>query len=294
MPKFSLGLLNIVTHPHSPQQYVDLFEAAYGLNRVINMGGQTNMLVGYLTRTNDNAPLEGIEGVIHRYTEIDLNHDWLNTMTGKVAKQADLDEVNLPEHLKPHFKKFRFKFFPKRHLLSIIVKQTANLSTDGKPATLSISKAQEFFEKLLNDNVLRQTFPPADVKIVQDKEPLARIWRWGVIQKITLEINRPNTGGDTEREIEERLEAMNARKLQEVITADRNHTTGLTPTASLKNYCNVALKNGYVEADGIDDDRRVSIKTVEHPVEVTKQFSKYGSFLDTFSVASEAAVEDNG
>ncbi|GHB30310.1 hypothetical protein GCM10009038_31350 [Salinicola rhizosphaerae] len=187
--------------------------------------------------------MEGYEGELISFVDINPDDPWLNLSSGKTAGEDELRKLKIPDHLKPGMRRFHFVFFPKTHRLVFESKNT-------KGETLGPSSAQRAFERLLNTEDLNLLFGPIDVIVEPEKNALDEIFKIEKLKSVTIFITRPNGDdtGDAEREIMRRLEKMNAQSTTEVYNARKGESLKLDEEA--KSYAEIGSHNGYVQARG--------------------------------------------
>jgi hypothetical protein len=232
-----------------------------------------------------------LEGIVHRYDDIDFDQEWFNVISGTAADPEDMKAVQLPPHLKPHFRSFRFRFYPEEHKMVFVHYLPASLTNDKKaPGTFAHSKAQAFWNALLNDNELDH--PPVEVTVVQDSHSLDQIFKWSRIQRLWFEIIRPNPGTRQAAMITKRMDEMRASRLVEEISARRGDAAGIAITDEIKGLMDMSLENGGAVAEGTDiHEKKVSVITEEHPLVEIATKAKAQNFNDAFAVAAETLME---
>ena len=147
---FSLAALNIVMPvPHNRDRYISLFKKAFQSKARIKIRGDYYGLIGtYNEETLNGDPI--ISGVIYKFMNLNTKDDWFNTSENRPALEDDLNEVNVPDHLKPHLRIFEYIFIPSQHYL-LFVSQYAN-------ARFSPNLAQNFFTKLFSSIDIINTY----------------------------------------------------------------------------------------------------------------------------------------
>ena len=203
--------LNITNESEKQRVYYDAIYLAFEKRLIHKYQGDHALVITSLPeRKNDNIPTD-IYGIFARYTQIDVDGDWLNTQSLKLATPIDKQSINIPENLKPNVSPFFFRFNLHRHRLIFEV-----YSTQGK--TLSQSKARDFFLDILNQKPIRKKWGAFNVNIMSSDDSLSTILDVHKIQYITTEIERPNGDGvadaleRAEKKAKERLEKINAQK----------------------------------------------------------------------------------
>lgn len=117
----SLAILNIVTHPHTPKLYADLFLRAFREHRKpFKLRGDYYGLVQSCFPIDPGDPEAGLEGDLIRFLQIKTDEPWFNLEKVDVASDVEMKAIHIPEHLKPHSQRLRYVFYPKPHRLVYI------------------------------------------------------------------------------------------------------------------------------------------------------------------------------
>ncbi|GAB2190053.1 hypothetical protein MAH1_16610 [Sessilibacter sp. MAH1] len=206
--KIEIGALNITMHPHSPKKYLELFKKAKNLRLIKKIrSDKLGMItsVSYLDR-NKFGDLGPIYGDIYRFTQIQIDGDWFNTKTSDKAEDDDLVDISIPEHLKPNSSRFSYIFFPESHILFY------EQYYDGH--TFGHTNAVALIERLFNAPELFDDYGKVDVVSMPCKDELEKALGMETLERLDLEIRRPNPDDQSEAE-KEVLRRMNALKVEE-------------------------------------------------------------------------------
>lgn len=115
--KIIIGAINITIQPHTPETYISLFRDAYQLKRPANVhGDQFAILSAVYKLERDQKEPGPITGDIFKFTNINLASQWFNIETNDFATEEEVNDVNIPENLKPNTSRFSYIFFPEQHL----------------------------------------------------------------------------------------------------------------------------------------------------------------------------------
>ena len=253
-----LGALNIVIHPHSPEMYLRLFEAAREIKQPVRYWADHMALLGE-PRSIEKDPLNGVYGYLYRYIEIDSEEPWMNTAAEKPADEKDLEGLSIPEHLKPGLTMTRYVFFPKKHRLFFEAK-----NAEGK--TMSPRIAQKIFSLTFNREQIIETFGEVTVIAEPSKEGLDKIFSIPMLRTLSMEINRPNSDDlhEAEKKVMERLGRQNAQKEHVTLSSEKGRS--LAPDDETKVLAEIAASNGKVIGQGKDlEGNPLEESTVEHP-----------------------------
>ncbi|MDC4283018.1 DUF4747 family protein [Acinetobacter baumannii] len=236
--------INIRVHPHPAKQiYVDLFKTVFSKNRRIPLGHNVSAKMTRLWELREGKPLEGLVGEIAKYN--DINDDsWFNIETGKAADPDELDEINIPEDLRPNCDTFYFIFFPKDHILVSEIRD--------KDGSFSPKMQEKFFNFLFAPKDIVEQFKAIDVTIFPDTTQIAKILNSKTLKKLELIINRPNPDDFEifEQEILAEMEEQNAKVYEKkLIAQDKEY---LDPNEKTKKQIQVAADNGKVIYSEVD------------------------------------------
>lgn len=277
-----MAAFNIVTHPHSADDYAALFARARSIRQPIQVRGETHALLATAYEPKESEFNGVITGEVFTFLQLDPTLAWFDLVRGEQASDEQVETVNIPDNLRPHLKKIRYVFFPRNHLF-IYAREDSHFGSIG-PASM-----QNFLERLLNDNrLLEKTgFQEVDVRLVQDKRTLQ-----GILESITLErleifleLPNPDTPGDAEERVAREMEEENLEELKIIKTAADE--TGLRPNHRTRQYMDAASKNGYVWAKGMTvDGTKKEFTTKETPWIEPVEFPTNVPYLDRFIQAA--------
>lgn len=255
-----IAALNIAMHkPHSPQRYIDLLKEIHARQDRVHFGELHFAILGDVRPLNKDAPLEGLTGEFFRSLEIDPSDPWFNTKTAEAATDEEVSEIKIPAHLLPHLKRIPFFFHPGTHELWYVRK-------DRKDA-LSPAMATKLFEGLVAPLVADGKFPPVEVTSIPDKDVLSKMLAIPTLEKLFIELKRPNTDGGVseERDWQDTMARQNAKRLQVELTAASSES--IKPDDDTRSLARAASRNGKVEVRGRDRaGKKVFKSTAQHPM----------------------------
>ena len=239
-----IGALNIVLQPHTPQKYIEMLQlmARHKFDALVR--GDDALLLGSCRYLDPEKPLEGVRGDIYKFLKLDSTEAWFNTEVMDAATEDEIAEINIPDNLKPHFKKFQYIFIPKGHRFYFI---------SSKPKhSLSAGLVKRFFESVFQRDEFAE-FGTLNVTVQPDPSGLSELLSLKRISVLRMEIDRPNPDDleDMEAEVLKRLNNLNARS--EKIEFMEASNEGLRPDAFVTALAAVANDNGYVSVEGRDD-----------------------------------------
>jgi hypothetical protein len=265
-------------HPHSREAYYDLFIEALTLKKIVKLRSDKVAVLNTINHINPQKPLEGIYGTFSKYTFVDPQGDWYNTLKDQNATSEDINMIRIPDHLKYNLSKFHFVFFPKGHRLVV---EAYHLLKSISPNTVQL-----FFKELLNSEELQEKFPEIEVIIEQSRQKLNEIFKLPILSSLEIYITRPNAddGQEDEEEVMRRMEAQNVGTLY--IQNKSLKGQSIIPDRETNQYARVAISNGYVKASGKKENlESVNESTEDHPFTDSYRYNQNTeSFIDTFIV----------
>lgn len=232
--------MNIAMHaPHEPARYIDLLRAVSARQLAIRSGDVHRLMLGPIYREDD-----GVSGEIFRFIKLDPNEPWFNALTQDVAEPEDLQAVKIPDHLLPHLQVIPFVFRSGTHRMYFV---SRNRTTRVSPAAV-----KSFLEVAFSHAEIAGDFPEVNVTVIPEKETLERIFAMHSLERLTIELVRPNAddGWDDEARWLERLQRQGSKKLTVELVSERNGS--LTPDQETRTLAAVAADNGKVSAEGRD------------------------------------------
>lgn len=262
MPRKStlqLAALNIVTHPHSPAGYADLFFAALKEQRKpVKLRGDTYGMVRSCFPIVEGEPLAGLEGEIIRFLQIGKDEQWFNLDTTEEATKDDLNEIQIPDHLRPKLRTIRYVFLPKFHRLVFI--------TSAPKTGISPKMAQLLIGQFLNHPQLRELgHPDANVTIEQSQSALENIWAMFHLRELVIQFHKPNHDESdlNEAAIFRELDEQHIDSFLSDFKADRGKS--IKPNKRTKLLTQLAASNGYAIGKGNEENGAKSeINTEDH------------------------------
>ena len=100
----AVSALNIRIHPqHSREAYESLLRALISLKRAVRVRGDQHYMITHVTKDKDI-----MFGEIASFTNIDPHEPWFDQATGAEATDKDVEQISIPEHLKPNYRSSSF------------------------------------------------------------------------------------------------------------------------------------------------------------------------------------------
>lgn len=280
--KLQVAAINIAAHPHNDLDvYVNLFNDAMALTKDIPSRGDQRLLLQRTEKIKEDGHVRYIDGTIARFTHIDMDQPWFNFNTFDQAEDNEVREVNIPPELRPNYKGFAYRFFPKKHILVFENKYRKGSISPGIIAS--------FFDQLFNSEELKDKYEQVNVNVINDEEVLDEIFEIDLLSALEIEITRPNPDelGGLDEDIQQRLTSQHMNKVR--INYASIPGRSIEPDEKTKKVAEVAVNNGYVSGSGKDNRGiRVEKSTKDHP---KTESMKFDSDLMTFSSAFNTLAE---
>jgi len=271
--KIEVGVINITTHPHSPEGYLNLFYDVVKEKRVASYRGAESLMLGSFGKIEGKPAAEGIWGNIYLFVEIDNKAPVLDIDTGQPIVSED-GEVTfpVPEKLKPNLKCIEFVFFPDGHRLFFNI-SSAPLRHETvrqiSPNSLAAS-----LEKLFYSENLYKNYGTVNVVAEKDSKLIDDILNIQHITRLFVDMALPN-GDDVSRQkkrILDKLKYEKAKKYQVQLVGDKKD--GLRPSEETIAIMEIATSNGKIAAEGYTIGEKVSISTFDHPILIRDRYNK--------------------
>lgn len=226
-------------------------------------------MIGKISPSDERDPLAGFEGLIYRFTRIDMSKPWFNLDQGTEADQATVSrEVRIPAHLCPNLATFHYRFFPVGHRL---VFETKNEAGD----TISPRYVETLLATLAAQPEIATSFQNVDVTVEQDQEQIAQIVEAHALSHLEIMVKRPNPDDNSdadEREIFGEMQSEGVRKKTVSLTAISHGA--ITPNEKTKRMARVASSNGKVNATAkTSDGKKQKLSSEAHPKIVQEKYN---------------------
>ncbi len=258
--------LNIVSQPHSPEQYVSIFERIRDTNNGVPVFGETCLKLVNIAPIDGNDLVNGIKGEILKFTQIAEDSIWVNVNKGAALDPAHVP--HLPQGTHPNGTFFDFVFYPKHPVNNhkfLYICQFRD-SARNKTCNLSPKLVEKFFETLFATREYSQSFDSLQVTVIPSSAALARVLSLSILKKLEIFITAPNPDdfADIESNMLARMERMNVSEITETYKYDGE---SIQPDEDIINDARVAANNGYVRAEGKNAQNKTERRsTVDIPL----------------------------
>ena len=253
-----IAVLNIAiadSQFHTPESYVKLFTTTYKNRTSVKVRAEDVGMIGAFFSTIDG---DAYEGYIYKYLELDLTSNWYNVTSRKQAVQSEVDQIHVPDDLKPHFHFLPFILYPSKHRLVYVCR-------DGKD-TLSPGLAQGLFNRLFESPKIFNHFGKVSVTAHPSADALETMWKFQRLRELIISITPPNADDLhlSEQEVYQLME--NQRAATYTTTFNSTDKMGLKPSPGVKKLAEVAQENGKVLAKGLNEQGLGEERSTEqHP-----------------------------
>lgn len=267
--KLTVCVINITTHPHSPESYVSLFHDAFKLRKPVKYRGDQYLILGKINELS-LGNLIGYHGVLFRYVNISSTDTWLNTAKLEPVISEDGEPVvDIPSDMKPNCKMSSFIFIPSGHRMFFVSQHdNVNFSSAFTAKALSI---------LFNSSEIVEKYGEVSVTVESTDETIKQILEIPSLTRLVIGITLPNDD-DVSGEMKNALERMKAQKVKrQRHELSGRKEDGILPDDQTIALMSLARSNGYVQADGYDGEKKVSEKTSSHPVEIRERYDSINS-----------------
>lgn len=266
LKKMEIAVINITTHPHSPEGYIKLLQDVFDLKSPVGYRGVEKFILNKPMPIVREDPTQGIYGYFHRYVDIDVHGPWMNLERLETIESEDGEPViNIPEEMKPHCKTAPFVFLPKGHRLFFPTK-------NGK-ITFSSSFIAKSLIRVFSQQSILDEYGEVDINIESKKETVTQILSIPDLTKLTINISLPNSD-DLHGLIGQSLERMkrqHARKCK--LSWTGNKEEGIEPDEDTQGFMGLATSNGSIYAEGWSGTEKIKESTSHHPVTFKESYS---------------------
>lgn len=253
-----IGCLNIVSHPHETDQYLDLFYFA-AKQPSVQIGDHQYCRIRQIHPISESNPRLGIRGKIFKHLKLSPDDEWLDANTDRPATPEEVEDI-LPDHLLPGLIQFDFVFYPEGHRLFFAMK-------NEKKKTISAKSGENIFKAVfgLVEHLWDEPIE-IHVHVETSQEGVEKLFSMHHVKTIEYEVALPNPdeGNGAQDKFKKRLEKQNIRKQHTKLQSAKGQS--ITPDDETKTELNVAASNGFVTAIGSKEDgSKDEVSTKDHP-----------------------------
>ncbi|HWJ69144.1 MAG TPA: DUF4747 family protein [Sphingobium sp.] len=250
--KLEVAAINIRIAEDRDRDYVSLINALAHLRQGIRVYGDTYLAISFFD-------VDSRIGVFSKYTEIDIDGDWFDLEDFDSATPDKLEEINIPENLRPNHAAFYFQLDSDLHVVAF--------STYASSKGLSARSVGQYFNEALSHSNIQERFGVVESDIVKNYDEVDRILALPHLKELQICISRPNSddiGESLADIIERRLREQNADVYEESLRARGRND--ITPSERTQNLAKVAAENGNVRAKALINGILTTQNTDEQPL----------------------------
>lgn len=252
-----IGCINVVTHPHSPENYISLFETINSMKKEISIGHRRKIIMGLLNEDE----FEGqrvLHGLLYKFDDLDENTEWYNTKENSEASKDDLGQLQIPDHLRPNLTKHKFVFFPRGHRLFVETKGS------GQADLISVHQVKKYFDTICNGFKINHEFGEINFTIATSKQRLQQMLASKNIVELKYEISLPNPDVVRPLSVAQRMQERGL--IQETRSMKARGGENIILDDELIEASTEASQNGHVEVKVKEDHRTETLSSKDHPL----------------------------
>lgn len=257
-PKIEVGAINLRIPADRDRDYGSLISTLAELRKGVQIRGETFLAISFWSAV-DNI------GILSKYTEIDVDGQWFDLDDFDAATPERVEEVVIPDALKPNLSQFYFSLDEDLHVIAFEV------YADSKG--LSARSVEKYFSEALQADVITQRFGRVEADMVKSYSEIERILELPDLKELRLIIKRPNSddiGGRLAHVIEERLRENGGDEYEEAYRARGAHV--LDPSERTRELAFVAGENGQVKGRSLVNGVMTDTDTKDRPLTETTTF----------------------
>ncbi|MGE4501976.1 MAG: DUF4747 family protein [Thiomicrospira sp.] len=247
-----IGCVNVVTHPHTPENYVNLFNRIFESRIDVSIGHQQRMIMGAL-QPGVIEQQNALTGFLYKFLDVGGDNAWYNIALNEEASDEDLREINIPRHLRPNLTKHRFVFFPDGHKLFIQVKG------EHQNDNVSMNQVEKYLQRVCSKEFIIEEFGEVFLTVIPNSEDVEQMLASDAITAISYEITLPNPDYDDEDQYVGWMESQGIYKEQRALKAQRGGR--VEPNSELKSLAITASRNGNLQVKEKDTNGITVTKT---------------------------------
>ncbi|BAM06341.1 DUF4747 family protein [Leptospirillum ferrooxidans] len=280
----SISIINIaVSPPHEASRYVQLMQDALELKNPVNLKGDWVGMIGVIAAEEERTEnsVRFLCGKFYKYIDLISTKKWFNIKEFKPAQKNEIESIQIPDELKPHFQESFFVFLIEHHRLFFITKNGQN--------SFSPFQANKVLSSVFSRPEILTKYENVSITVEPARESLDNILTLPQLHTLKIEITPPNPDdlGEDEKEIFGRMHDQNARSYSvELSAATKN---GLIPDEKTRKIAKVAQSNGMVTGIGGEYGNTNTLSTSQHPYYAKTSFNP--EHENIFNVLVKKAID---
>jgi hypothetical protein len=258
--KIEVSAINIRIPADKPRQYSELINRLFEARIAIKVYGDSFVAI---TSFNKGTGL----GVFSKYSEIDIDGTWFDLEDFGPAEVEKVDEVSIPENLRPNHSAFYFELSEENHVLAF--------ESYSESKGLSARSVEKYFGAALKHSSITDYYGRVEADIVKNYGEVERIIGLANLKELKIVIRRPNpddVSGDLAAQIEERLSEQNGEEYVEITRSKDDD--GLQPNERSKRLAMVGAENGEVSGKSVVNGVLTDHTTKEKPEKIVDTYNK--------------------
>lgn len=275
--KIEISAINIRIPADKNRDYVSLLSAIAELKVGVRIFGNTYVAISQFSSSS-------MMGVLSKYTEIDIDGDWFDVNDFGLATPERVEEVIIPEGLRPNYSAFYFYLDKDLHIITF--------ESYSESKSLSSLSVEKYFSKILETKTIIETFGRVEADVVRSYSAVEQMLALPDLKELRIVIRRPNPddlSGGLAALVEARLREQNGEEYEEILRSSNGD--GLNPNKRTKELSVVAAENGQVVAKSIVNGVIQTHNTDEKPLkEVETYNSETESSLNIFRRISDVIL----
>jgi hypothetical protein len=274
--KIEVSAVNLRIPAEYKRDYSGLIEALWKQRRGVKVHGHTYVAISHFD------PISS-EGIISKYTEIDIDGDWFDLDDFDAASDDKVEEINIPKNLRPNLSQFYFKLHESDHVLTY--------SSYSESRSLSARSIEIYFQEISDTTTIKRKFGSVQADVVKSYSEVEKIMALPKLRELRFTIRRPNSDGlgkALAERIEERLKEQDGDEYQEAIRT--SSTRGLKPNERTKQLGYVAAENGELLAKSLVNGVLTPHTTEKSPLIEQETYTKDESEKVKFSVLANRLI----
>ncbi|HET9130084.1 MAG TPA: DUF4747 family protein, partial [Terriglobia bacterium] len=259
--------------PHSAERYLSAFNTLNDAKPRTLYHAHRQIELGTLRALDDDRLPDAITGYFYIFSKVNFNDPWLNTIRNDQATEEELRALNIPRHLAPEFRRFRYVFDPHRHRLFFETFTRERHYISPRAFGSAVGR--------LLQTVIPEAFDEVNAVVIPDQTAVDNILDMNRLRKLSLVINRPNPDDDEfETEFLGELDEENVGTVQQVLIKAPG-VPAIIPNMVTRQLAHLAAKFGFAEGWGKNaEGASIRRDTEQSPKEHTVVFADTEDSLD--------------
>lgn len=271
--KIEVAAVNIRIPETHERNYVRLIEVLASLRRGVKVYGESFVAINFYNELTN-------EGIFSKYTEIDIDGDWFDLESFDAAAPEKIEDISIPDNLRPNLSQFYFELEPKLHIIAF--------SSYAESKGLSTRSVERYFQEALRWPEVTKEFGRVEADVIKDYGAVEEILKLPDLKELHLVIRPPNSddvGLSLADVIEKRLREQNADEYEETLKAKGGN--GLKPNDRTEKLAKIAAENGQVRARSLVNGVTVDHNTAESPLKEVTTYKADQAELPVFRILAD-------